>query len=41
MAHWTIAPEGEARGTYIWTEDADALRSDFGSKGVKPYYYSG
>ena len=30
-----VDPEGEAWDAYIWTQDADALRSEFGSKGVK------
>jgi hypothetical protein len=30
-----VDPEGEAWDAYIWTEDADALRSEFGAKGVK------
>jgi catechol 2,3-dioxygenase-like lactoylglutathione lyase family enzyme len=29
-----VDPEGEAWDAYIWTEDADALRAEFGSKGV-------
>ena len=28
-------PESEAWDAYIWTEDADALRAEFGAKGVK------
>ena len=28
-------PEGEAWDAYIWVEDADALRAEFGSRGAK------
>jgi predicted lactoylglutathione lyase len=28
-------PDGEPWDAYIWTEDADALRSEFGARGVK------
>ena len=28
-------PEGGAWDAYIWTEDADALRSEFGARGVR------
>ena len=30
-----VDPEGEAWDAYIWTENADALRSEFGAKGVR------
>lgn len=29
-----VDPDGEAWDAYIWTEDADALRSEFAAKGV-------